>query len=81
MEIARYQRELDEEQIRKERALRIQQKQLIKNTLEQQLLEKRQREERQQEEKRQFEEQLMRNLKQKEEYEAKYKSEMRNRAQ
>jgi hypothetical protein len=45
------------------------------------LQEKKSIQERQREEKRLFEEQLMKNLKQKEEYEAKYKHEMRNRAQ
>ena len=40
VEIARYQREVDEEQIRKERETRNNQKKIIKNTLEQQLEEK-----------------------------------------
>ena len=40
VEIARYQREVDEEQIRKEKEARNNQKILIKNTLEQQLQEK-----------------------------------------
>lgn len=40
VEIARYQREVDEEQIRKEREARNNQKMMIKNTLEQQLQEK-----------------------------------------
>lgn len=81
VEVAKYQRELDEEKIRKERDQRNQQKLFIKNTLEQQLQEKKNIQDRQREEKRLFEEQLMKNLKQKEDYEAKYKHEMNNRAQ
>jgi hypothetical protein len=80
VEIVRFKQEMDEEQMQRERDKRNQQKLIMKNTLEQQLLEKKNRQMLEKQEKANYEQQLAKNMKAKEEFEAKYKSEMVNRA-
>ena len=80
VEIVRFKQEMDEEQMQRERDKRTQQKLIMKNTLEQQLLEKTHRQMLENQEKVNYEQQLAKNMKVKEEFEAKYKSEMVNRA-
>lgn len=80
VEIVRFKQEMDEEQMQRERDKRNQQKLIMKNTLEQQLLEKKNRQMLEKQEKVNYEQQLAKNMKAKEEFEAKYKSEMVNRA-
>ena len=80
VEIVRFKQEMDEEQMQKERDRRNHQKLVMKNTLEQQLLEKKNRLMQEKEDKVNYEMQQARNMKVKEEFEEKYKSEMVNRA-
>ncbi len=80
-EIINYQRELDEEKIRKEHEKRDEQKRKMKQELEAQLNDKRTRQQKEREAKLNFEAQLMATIKEKEEHEARFKNELKNRAQ